>query len=571
VTFGRAVPALVALGIVAAQAVGAFDGFDDRIRDGLLRSADLAPRDDAVVVIGIDDATLAANPAPLLLWEGSHAAVVDRLVAARVRAIGIDLVLASRPGAFLADWAEELSPALVRARAAGVPVVLVASQAGSGEGATFQQPDPLWAASSRVALANLTVDPDGVVRRQESPCEGTQPLAWVLADALGRPAPTCTTTPIRWRAGRTPRVGYSSVATASPSALAGAVALIGFEAPSVQDHHRTPLTGLEDRLTPGVEIHAHLLHTLLSDDAPRSVPGAALLLCLGLAFGSALLGRDLRPSHGALGSGALALLAVGAARAGLGAGLWLPVVGPLLAASLPGIAAALGRLSRERAHRQQLSSTLGAYVNEHVLSAVLADPEAAGIRGARRTVTVLMADIAGYSSFSEHREPEEVVEVLNEYFGAMTEVIQDAGGTVDKFIGDGLMAIFGAPLQLPGDGAAPAVDAALDMEAALLGLQERWAARGIPRLDIGIGIHTGEAVVGNLGSHRKMEYTVIGDAVNVAARIESATRSLGRRILISEETLSRIASPPAADDLGPVTVKGREQPVRLFGLGGAVG
>ena len=156
--------------------------------------------------------------------------------------------------------------------------------------------------------------------------------------------------------------------------------------------------------------------------------------------------------------------------------------------------------------------------------------------------------------------------MLNEYFGEMTEAVQDHGGTVDKFIGDGFMAIFGAPLALPADGAPNAVAAARDMERRLERLQEAWVRRGLPELDIGIGVHTGQAVVGNMGSRRKMEFTVIGDAVNVAARIEATTRRFGVRILVSGETMERLTDPPPAADLGGVKVKGRDADVHMWSL-----
>jgi adenylate cyclase len=128
------------------------------------------------------------------------------------------------------------------------------------------------------------------------------------------------------------------------------------------------------------------------------------------------------------------------------------------------------------------------------------------------------------------------------------------------------MAIFGAPLPLPDDGAPQAVDAALEMERRLEQLQIGWAARGLPELDIGVGIHTGEAVAGNMGSARKMEYTVIGDAVNVAARIESTTRRFDTRVLVSGAVVERLHDPPGLTDLGEVSVKGRAEPVRLYAV-----
>lgn len=574
----RLLPALAGvLVVVTAQLLGAFELPDRRARDRLLGWSRLPPVTEPIVIVGIDEATLDRYPKPLLLWTPEHAAVLDAAREAGARAVGLDLHLAVRLADFVPGLADPLLGSLAQARAAGLPVVLQAIQTadeGDRQG-QLEPPHRLYQlGASATALANLTLDPDGVVRRQELGCEGPQTFAVALATAIGQERERCRTVPIRWRAtgGAWPSVPFHEVVERAGDAawlkenLEGRVVLVGSIAPSLLDHQRTPLQPIERRLTPGVEIHAHALHTLLSDDAPRS-PGrgltAALLIVLGL--GSGWLGGTRRPRTAALGCGALVLGWTGAL--GLaGDGVLLPVSAPLLAATAPGLLAALRRWSDERRTRRQLTRTLGSYVNEHVLAELLEHPASGGISGAKRTVTVLMADIVGYSTFSENRDPAEIVAVLNEYFGAMTEAVQDCGGTVDKFIGDGFMAIFGAPLPLPDDGAPQAVDAALEMERRLEQLQIGWAARGLPELDIGVGIHTGEAVAGNMGSARKMEYTVIGDAVNVAARIESTTRRFDTRVLVSGAVVERLHDPPGLTDLGEVSVKGRAEPVRLYAV-----
>ena len=577
-TAGLAVAAALAL----AQASGAFDLGDERLRDRQLRGASLPPVAEPIAVVGIDEASLDAFPQPLVLWGSVLAEVVDAATEAGAAAVGLDFLLKGT----VADWfpgaAEELAPALVRARLAGVPVVLQAIQVADERGrpGALSKPAPLYQlGAGGVGLANVTLDPDGVVRRQELGCEDPDAFALTLG-RLARPdatLPRCLTMPLRWRdtGGRWPGPSVQDVVEHRRAgdgawlkeALGGRILLVGSVAPSLGDHFRTPLLPIEDRLTPGVEIHAHALHTLYSADAPAPWHrGVELLVVLLLGLGSAAAGVRMGAGRaGGLAAGGLlgwGLLS-GAA---LSSGLLVPLVAPALALVLPGVAAAAARFSGERATRRRLASTLGSYVNPHVLAAVLADPDAVGIQGARRRVTVLMADIVGYSTFSEDRPPEEIVGVLNEYFTEVTEAIQAAGGTVDKFIGDGLLAIFGAPLPLETDGAEQAVAAAMEMSRRLDGLAGRWRARGLPELDIGIGVHTGDAVVGNIGSPRKMEFTVIGDAVNVAARIESTTRSFSRRILLSEGTVERLRQPPPLTDLGEVQVKGRRQPVRLYGL-----
>ena len=183
-------------------------------------------------------------------------------------------------------------------------------------------------------------------------------------------------------------------------------------------------------------------------------------------------------------------------------------------------------------------------------------------------MSVLFSDLRGFTTFSEGRAPEEVIEQLNEYFAAMVEVVFVHRGTVDKFVGDMIMALFGAPLEDP-DHADNAVRCALAMQGRLAELNAVWRQQGRPELASGIGINSGEMVAGNLGSEKIQSYTVIGDNVNLGARIESLCKEYSAEILISEFTESRLSSDYAARELGEVTVKGKTQPVGIFQIPGA--
>lgn len=568
--------------VIAAQLSGGFELFDARWNSSLLRIAALPEVTEPIVIVRIDDRTLDAHPEPTILWNPLFAEVVDATAAGGADVLAVDFLLLSLIGQFEPERGLPLVSAMGRARGGGLGIVNIALGAGdaSSTDVPLKKPASLIevAGSSALGLANLTRDTDGVIRRQELGCGEPYALAVAAARVAGRDTLDCATMPIRFRdtGGQWPGVSMEEVLQRSRAGdeawlkqeLGGKIVLLGATARGMEDVFVTPLLAVEGRLTPGIEVHAHVLHTLLSGDPPVPLPwwaAAALLLLLG---GVAVLSGERRGPR----SGAATLAGLGAAWLGLGGGLAAttgliaPFGGPLLAIFGPGLVAGMGRFHAERQQRRQLASTLGSYVNEHVLRQLLEDPGAAGIHGAERVVTVLMADIVGYSSFAEGRDPAEVVGVLNEYFGEMTEAVQANGGTVDKFIGDGLMAIFGAPVALEADGAPNAVATARDMERRLERLRVGWAKRGLPALDIGIGVHTGPAVVGNMGSHRKMEYTVIGDAVNVAARIESATRRFGVRVLISGATMERLDDPPPATDLGGVHVKGREADVHMWSL-----
>jgi adenylate cyclase len=193
----------------------------------------------------------------------------------------------------------------------------------------------------------------------------------------------------------------------------------------------------------------------------------------------------------------------------------------------------------------------------------------ARLGGQRREMTVLFSDIRGFTTVTERGEPEAIVETLNDYFTRMVELVFLHKGTLDKFVGDMVMALFGAPLD-DQDHADHAVQAALDMVTALGVLNDRWKAAGRPTLDLGIGINTGPMIAGNIGSEAIMSYTVIGDAVNLGARLESLNKEYGTRIIISDATRRQLKGQYDLRPLGDVVVKGRSQAVAIFEVVGRV-
>jgi adenylate cyclase len=184
------------------------------------------------------------------------------------------------------------------------------------------------------------------------------------------------------------------------------------------------------------------------------------------------------------------------------------------------------------------------------------------VGGERRQITIIFADIRGFTTVAEQLSPERVVTLLNDYLATMTDVVFKYDGTVDKFLGDGLMAIFGAPLG-HGDDVRRALACAKEMQTAFNQLRRKWCAEGLPDLQQGIGVNTGEAVVGSIGSARRLDYTAIGDAVNTAQRLQSL--AVGGQILISANTLSRLEGEPT-EALGPMKMKGKREAVNVFRL-----
>ena len=215
------------------------------------------------------------------------------------------------------------------------------------------------------------------------------------------------------------------------------------------------------------------------------------------------------------------------------------------------------RLAREEVAR----ANYGRFLPEYVVKQMLENPESFKLGGVLQTITVLFADIRGFTRISEHASPEKIVQLLNRYFSAMTDIIFAHGGTLDKYLGDGLMALFGAPTTTPKD-AANALSAAVAMQRRMIGINVELLEEGFPEIGIGIGLHTGEVTVGYIGSERRSEYTAIGDPVNTASRLESNAKA--GEILVSEVTAKAAHSRYQLTPRDPINVKNREQPVPLF-------
>jgi adenylate cyclase len=217
--------------------------------------------------------------------------------------------------------------------------------------------------------------------------------------------------------------------------------------------------------------------------------------------------------------------------------------------------------------REMVKSAFARYVSRQVMDSVLSSGRSPVLHGDRCKVTVLFCDVRGFTSLSENMPPEEVVLLLNEYFEHMVDAIMRHGGTLDKFLGDGLMALFGAPLDDPYQ-EEHAIRAALEMQACLAKLSEKRQREGRLPISVGIGINSGPAIVGNIGASERMDYTAIGDTVNLASRLETATRALDASILISEYTYTAVRGKFVMRRIGPVTVKGRTDQVIVYAVEG---
>jgi adenylate cyclase len=215
--------------------------------------------------------------------------------------------------------------------------------------------------------------------------------------------------------------------------------------------------------------------------------------------------------------------------------------------------------------RDAVKSAFARYVSRQVMDYVLASSEIPTVKGDRRRITVLFSDIRGFTSMAEQMRPEDIVQLLNEYFEMMVAVVFRNQGTLDKFIGDGLMVFFGAPLEDPFQ-EEHAITAALEMQRELRKLTAKWQSEGRPSIRIGIGINSGNAVVGNIGATERMEYTAIGDTVNLASRLQTATREIDADILVSEYTYNAVRGMFEMERIGPIKVKGRADEVVAYAV-----
>jgi len=318
---------------------------------------------------------------------------------------------------------------------------------------------------------------------------------------------------------------------------------------------------------PGVAIHAAVAANLLHGDFLRPLPpwSGPLFALLTLPLVLALMATARRPSLRIAVPLLVATAWLALDLALFRARLVLPLAPPLLAVGLAALGAYALLLLTEGREKARIKRMMSQYLSPAVLDVVVDrhDDFARAEVGRREHLTILFSDIRGFTSLSENLPPERVVELLNHYFSAMTEVIFRHQGTIDKFIGDAIMAFWGAPLRIE-DHADQALLTALEMTEALTSVNAWLRERDYPPIAIGIGLHTGDVVLGNIGSQQKLDYTVIGDTVNLASRMEGLTKHYGAPVLISEATLAELTLPVPCRVVDLVRVKGKRRPIRIY-------
>lgn len=599
---------------------GALNPVDQRLQDFWFQWQGQRAEARHVAIVALDEDTLAAYPDdPLVFWTDRLALAVARLREAGASVVGLDILLSISPERWLGKLGGELQKAArnydqpFREQINSGQLVLVATRSGAGSSETdylLPSPDYLLALPGfdipgYVGLADLFDEGDGVVRRylvtpvaaasrapagDGVPVLGLPSLLAVRAAGLDPQAASwrlggrdisreqpATPIPYVGPPNTFPRISLKRLlakdALHDPvvMALRGKVVLLGAGAGLGDDHftpYATSLFSGRGVLMSGVEVHANVLESLLSGERMQPLGDAARMASLLLI---AMLAASLFAAQPAW-LGALLWLA-GVALFGVSgflafrSGILMPVSAYAVATALVLLGVLGWRLTGEERERARVRQMFSRYVSSQVVEALLQSGQRPELGGQSQTMTVLFSDIRNFTTISERLNAREVVEMLNTYFERACAVLLAEGGSIDKFIGDAVMVEFGSPLPLP-DHALRGARAAVALRAVAEDfagwMKQRFPDRELPPFAVGIGLHSGEAVIGNIGSPTRMEFTAIGDTVNLASRLEGMTKELGCVILASESTIAAGGDAVLCGRSEVIRVKGRAAPVRVF-------
>jgi adenylate cyclase len=591
----------IALAFIELTWLHAFSPLENRLSDWFIQQHALSLKPDAdIVIVDIDDASLARmqDTAGSWPWPRSvHGELVRGIARQHPKAIVFD-ILFSESDEFRPESDHEFNQSLrglsnvyfpmvmqqlrrdAKPDEKGAPAVQVAAMLGlqrtdhADDRATIDILPPLAVdpAYWRVGTINFLEDSDGVGRRYQL---YTDVQGWLIPSLparvgqdLGYAVPLQPDMILAWRGkpGAFKHISYADLyedfnrehPLRAGDELKDKIVIIGTEATGLHDVRVTPV----DSLYPAMEMLATSIDNLKNGRAMHKADqgfatGIALLL---VALLSVAFLRGVNALKIGLGLAAVTVLAIGAEYFAVTQLLLLPVLTPILLAWAAYFTFALREYLRERKSREQAVQMFSRFVNPHVVKELVAHGGLSRA-GESRQITIMFSDIRGFTTLSEKRTPQQVVELLNRYFTLQVEVVFRHGGSLDKFIGDCIMAFWGAPLDDP-EHARHAVEAALEMGEVLQRFKKELGEEDA-NFDVGIGIHTGPAVVGLIGSEQRREYTAIGDTVNLGSRIEGLTKGVSR-ILVSRETMEACGDAFGFESFGSLKVKWREQEVELF-------
>ena len=535
-----------------------------------------------IVIVTIDESSFVELHTQWPFPRALHGRLLDRISAGRPLAIGLDLIF---------DVPSSRGPkddAALGAAVARAGNVVLGSAPTEDEqpipglpGTVYKRIVPnlpipeIRAGAAKYGAVNVRPDQDGTVRRMPIHVAGPDEIMSGFSAALHEvatkaalpttPLPQASTILINFR-GRPKTfewISYYQVVHGEiePEVFRGKIVLVGATSEILKDHFQTPFARGGDM--PGVEIHANAIETLVNGNPIREAPvwASTVLAVVAALFASALVAR-LRALR-ALGATVLVWVALTlGALAAFGLwDVWIRGMGGTLALVLGYGSTVVSEYVREQRERRRLAR----FFSPDVLRAVVRGRGEGSLGSSRRLVTVLFSDLRGFTSISEKLAPEQIDEMLREYLTEMTKIVFKHGGTVDKYIGDCVMALYNVPYEDP-DHAVKAVRTGLEIQERTLAAAERWEEKFGVSIRNGVGIHTGEAIVGTLGSEQIFQYTAIGDNVNLAARLESITKDYHASIIISESTYEHVKEKFPTRGLGEVTVKGKTVPVKIYAV-----
>ena len=580
-----------ALFVVALVLVGPLEQWEYLWFDQLFELRGVRPPTAPIVIVTIDESSFQELSLQWPFPRALHGQLIDRISADRPLVIGVDVIFDSDSmfgpkddAALGAAVARAGNVVLVAASAQDdQPLVAEGGRVRGVEREVSNMPLPvIRKGAAAVAPINMAPDPDSHVRRVPVRVRVPDPLKgyewWFAFDAQlhrqaqaaglpVKPIPDAREVLINFRGG--PRtfqwVPYYRVVTDEYDEIKGLfrgkIVLIGSTSEVQHDVFATAFARGGDM--PGVEIHANALETLIRGDPIREVPKP---LSTGLAVVAALAGSALVVRLHALRAlvVTVVLFVVGFLLAYAGfllADVWMRGVACTFALVLGYGATVVESFVHAQLYKRRLSP----FFSPDVLRALVRARDEQSLGPRRRVATVLFSDIRGFTSISERLQPEQVEEMLGEYLTEMTQIVFKHRGSVDKYMGDGIMALYNAPFEDP-EHALNAIRTGLEFQERALAVSARWQEKLGVALRIGVGINTGEMLVGTLGSRQRFEYTALGDNVNLASRLESVTKDHGASIIISEYTYEHVKGRFPTRELGDVTVKGRSRPVKIYGV-----
>ena len=552
---------------------------DHLVHDLLMKHTPARYTGTEVVVVGIDDESLKKFKDPLLLWYGHLARVIEGVSVGGASVAALDIIPAASLENIAPELDQQLVTSLLRARSRGTRVIM-----GFSPDSEEKKPHRKFLLmSSGAGFVNLFPDEDGKIRTQPlqlTDGDGPPLISVALSVATSvsnkdfKPPETIS---IDYRFSAVPVISFrwvhDRVAAGDLQALQdmfkGRIVYLGAISDILKDNFAVPagqIAGYGSN-APGVLLHAITTKTLLSGrllSELKTPVTTSLSLLLGILSGLLFMYMPLR--KGVICLSALFVCVCFGVLAGFRASVTLPFSLPFFAMLAPAAVCFSWRAVLDHRKFSSLQRAFKSYVSPHVMKQIIENPSMVTMSGANTVATLMFTDIRGFTTLSETMPPEAVLEGLNLYFTEMTAAVLEVNGYLNRYLGDGILAVFGAPNSLPRNGALAAVTCALLMLKKLEELNAKGTVfPGMPdKVRIGIGIHTGEIIVGNIGCSEKMDYSVIGDSVNLASRIESLTKEHGVQILISETAHERVKDCVESRYIGFVKVKGREQGIGIY-------